>query len=180
MGLRKVLCLLAGAAPALTIIAPQATAQTIVGYDALGRVSCIRVPASPTPKYTAYTYDAAGNRTAKAVTASAAACTSQTAGAVPTQPVTLTATNPSSSVASASTTNYLMTTLGSASDAATLTLVSASAIGIGGASCGSATSTGTNLTFVAPTGPKTCYVDYVFSHPNGQREAGRIKVTVAM
>lgn len=170
---------LALAAIAMALGAPPAVAQTIVGYDALGRVSCIRVSASPNPLYTAYTYDAAGNRTAKTVTGSSASCASQNAGAAPTQPVTLTAASPNASVASSSSTNYLMTALGSASDSAILTLVSASASGIGGVACGAATTTATTLTFVAPTGPKTCYVDYVFSHPNGQREAGRIKVTVA-
>ena len=159
--------------------APIAQAQTVVGYDALGRVKCVKQPSG---KHTVYSYDAAGNRTQKTVDSSPAACASQSAGSPPSMPVILTATNPASTVASQSSTNYSMASLGAASDSATLALESAFSSG-GAGSCGSASVTATTLTFVAPlvtpsSNTLVCYVNYVYEHPNGQHDAGRITVTI--
>ncbi|WP_271065638.1 RHS repeat domain-containing protein [Caulobacter sp. NIBR1757] len=158
-------------------------AQTLVGYDALGRLSCVLYPSAP-PKLVTYTYDPAGNRTAKTITAPSGSptCGSQTAGTPPTVPVTLTATNPLSTVASAGNTSWTMGQLGSASDGSTPALISASTSG-GAGSCGSTSVTATTLTFTAPTVAGSgitmvCNIDYVFGHSSGYQQAGRIVVSV--
>jgi YD repeat-containing protein len=155
-----------------------ATAQMTSGYDALGRLSCVRYPGG---KLALYSYDPAGNRTAVNI-APGTSCASQAVGPPPTLPVTMAASNPSLSIDSEATATWTTPALGSASDSAALTLVSAVTSG-GAGSCGTASTTATQLSFIAPTVTpvgtvRTCYVDYVLSHPTGQSETGRITATI--
>lgn len=164
---------------ALALLLPAAAAaQMTVGYDALGRVNCVRYPNG---RMATYTYDAANNRTQHNV-ATGATCTSQTVGGPPSLPVDITTTNPSATINSDASTNWATSALGSSSDSATLTLVSASTVG-GAGSCGTATVTSSLLTFTAPTvspvgTSRVCRVEYVLRHPNGQRDGGLATVTV--
>lgn len=160
------------------LIPAAAVAQMTVGYDALGRLSCVRQPGG---KLTLYTYDLAGNRT-RVKTEAGTSCASQTVGAPPSLPVDITATNPTASMDSAVTTTWAVTALGSASDSATLTLTSAVTSG-GAGSCGTASVTASQLSFTAPTvSPvgtnRVCYIDYVLHHPSGLQEGGRVTATI--
>jgi YD repeat-containing protein len=160
------------------LIPASAVAQMTVGYDALGRVACVRYPNG---KMATYSYDPAGNRTQHNV-ATGATCVSQTVGAPPTLPVDITTTNPSASINSEATATWTVPALGSASDSATLTLVSAATSG-GAGSCGTANTTSTQLSFTAPTvapagTTRTCNIDYVLHHPSGLQEGGRVTATI--
>lgn len=159
-----------------------AAAQATMGYDAHGRLICVYHPTA-TPKITRYAYDAAGNRTSKTVLAAAGqTCGSQPVGPPPSLPVQLTASNPSEAIVSDATRNWAMTVLGSSSDSATLSLISASTSGGAGA-CGAVTVSAAALDYSAPTlnpagATLSCYVDYVFQHPNNQQKSGRITLTI--
>lgn len=167
---------------ALACLPVTAAAQATMGYDAYGRLTCVYHPAS-TPKITKYVYDAAGNRTQRTVAAaSGQTCTSQAVGPPPTLPVQLTALNPSAPLTSAGSTSFPMTALGTASDASTLTVVSATTTG-GSGSCGTASTTASTIGYSAPVvNPASvtlvCYIDYVFSHTNGQQKTGRATITI--
>lgn len=166
----------------LCTAAPMAQAQSTMGYDALGRLSCVYYPSS-TPMIVRYSYDAAGNRTSKTTAAAAGqTCTSQQVGPPPTQPVQLTALNPSATVPSEETEDWGIALLGEASDNATLSLMSATTSGGAGA-CGTASTTSSLLSYEAPpltpaSATLTCYIDYVFSHPNTQQKSGRVTLTI--
>lgn len=163
-------------------IAGAAAAQATMGYDAHGRLICVYHPTA-TPKITRYAYDAAGNRTSRTVVAAAGqTCGSQPVGPAPSLPIQLTSSNLSESIASDSARTWAMTALGSSSDSATLSLISASTSGSAGA-CGAVTVSATALNYSAPTlnpagATLSCYVDYVFQHPNNQQKSGRITLTI--
>lgn len=174
---------------ALVCLPVGAAAQATMGYDAHGRLMCVYHPTT-TPKITRYVYDAAGNRTQRTVVAAAGqTCVSQTVGPPPTPPppppppIVLTAANPSASLNSAASTSFAMTALGSASDSSTVSLVSATTSG-GSGSCGTASTTASTLSYTAPqvtpaSASLTCYVNYVFSHTNGQQKTGQVTLTIA-
>lgn len=157
------------------------SAQSTVGYDAYGRLICV-YHATSTPKITTYKYDEACNRTQRTVVAAdCQTCTSQPVGPPPNLLVQM-STNPAAEVNSEASANFLMTSLGSASDSATLARLSSTTSG-GTGSCGSASVTGSQLNYTAPTlisvvATTTCLVNYVLSHPNGQQKSGRNTVTV--
>ncbi|MCE3290954.1 MAG: hypothetical protein K0R83_2966, partial [Caulobacter sp.] len=116
--------LLGLAALVLACLPVSAVAQATMGYDAHGRLICVYHPTA-SPKITRYTYDATGNRTAKTVVAAnGQTCGSQPVGPPPSLPVQLTALNPSASLTSEDSTTFAMAALGTASDSATLSLVS--------------------------------------------------------
>jgi hypothetical protein len=176
--------LLGLAALVLACLPMSAVAQATMGYDAHGRLICVYHPTA-TPKITKYIYDAAGNRTSRTVAAAAGqTCGSQAVGTPPSLPIQLTALNPSSNtLTSEDSTTFAMSVLGTASDAATLSLTSVTTSGGVGA-CGTASTTATVLSYTAPTvtpasASLTCYADYVFSHPNGQQKSGRVTLTIA-
>ena len=171
---------------ALVCLPVGAAAQATMGYDAHGRLMCVYHPTT-TPKITRYVYDAAGNRTQRTVVAAAGqVCVSQTVGPPPVPPpppVQLTAVSPSASLTSAASTSFAMAALGYASDSSTVSLVSATTSG-GSGSCGTASTTASTLSYTAPqvtpaSASLTCYVDYVFSHTNGQQKTGRVTLTIA-
>jgi YD repeat-containing protein len=158
-----------------------ASAQSVAGYDRYGRLKCVKYPSG---KVTKYDYDNAGNRTA-VTTTSTGTCVSDaggtTAPTVPSGSVTLTALNPSSTTTSATTVNQAVALLGTASDSATLSIISATASGSAG-SCGTSSYSASVLTFIAPsvTSPNTlsCTVAYTLKHPNGQQTTGQSSFTI--
>jgi YD repeat-containing protein len=162
------------------LFVPPARAQTVVGYDALGRLQCVKQPSG---KLTLYAYDAAGNRTTRSVAASATACGSQAAGTPPAAPVQLTSANPTVAIISRANSSLAVAALATAGDSATLVITGAATEG-GAGSCGSVAHTGSSVTFTAPhitpiNAHVVCYVDYLYSHPNGQTDAGRITYNIS-
>jgi len=159
-----------------------AQAQSTMGYDAHGRLICVYHPTTPA-KITKYSYDASGNRTTKVVEyANGQSCASQPVGPPPTLPVQLTAINVSEDIPSDGSDAWAMGALGASSDNATLSLLSATTTGGAGA-CGTASTTSSLLSYTAPnltpaSATLTCYIDYVFSHPNGQQKSGRVTATI--
>lgn len=172
--------MLAGALFCL-LAASQAHAQSAMGYDALGRLKCVKYPSG---KVATYNYDAAGNRTS-VVVASSGTCGSDAGGtSAPTPPATITITSldPSNTIASAASTNIAVALLGTASDSSTLTVVSASTGGSSG-TCGTSSFTASTLSYTAPTlatgsANLSCWTDYALQHSNGQQQTGRASFTV--
>jgi YD repeat-containing protein len=163
------------------MFAAQAHAQSAMGYDAVGRLKCVKYPSG---KVTTYNYDTAGNRTS-VVTAASGTCGSDAGGtSAPTPPATivLTSLDPANTLSSAATLNLAAALLGSSSDSATLSVVGAATGGASG-TCGTSSFTSTQLSYTAPTlttgAPNlTCWSDYTLQHSNGQQQTGRATYTV--
>lgn len=168
-----------GALAAAETAMGQSTATA--GYDAQGRLQCVRRQASQTGT-TTYDYDLAGNRTAVATT-SPGSCPSE-AGAPPTPPQfqgAINLTNPSDTVYSQAVDVTAVSALGSSSTPGTLSLVGAMTHGTTG-SCGTVSFTATQVTYNAPvvTGsPAVCRVSYALRHSaNGAQQTGQITYTI--
>lgn len=153
------------------------------GYDAQGRLQCVRYVTGGVTRTVTYTYDAAGNR--GSVTTNSASCASSL-GTPPVPPAdpntTITVTNPSITLDSQGSSLRSAASLGSASDGYGLSLV-ASVTGGSLAACGSVSHTAAQLTYIAPTvspagTTASCWVDYTLAHPAGQQKVGRITYTI--
>lgn len=174
-GLRRIAisgaCLLAA-----TALPGAAGAQSTAGYDALGRLACVRYPSGTVLRYD---YDAAGNRTVRRTEGGtcASAVGSAAPPAPPPDPVTITVSNPSATIASRGVHNRPVAQLGVASDAAALTITAASTSGSAG-SCGAVSFVAASFTYTAPMvtpvgAQSVCTVNYTLAHASSVTATGQ-------